>query len=44
MEKKRTFIYPDAIILEFNHEDVILTSDVGDWYGETEGDDWIDED
>lgn len=44
MEKKKYFIYPEAIIIEFYHEDIILTSDAGYWYGDTEGDDWVDED
>ena len=45
MEKNKCFIYPEAIIINFYREDIILTSgDVGYWYGDTEGDDWVDED
>lgn len=41
MEKKKNFIYPEAIIISFDDEDIILTSgpddpegqDYDDWYG-----------
>ena len=43
MEKKKNFIYPEAIIVEFANEDVIVTSSTGEGPGPGNGepdDDW----
>ena len=43
MEKKKIFIIPEALIIEFTADDIILTSgDVGDWWGGKDGDDFWD--
>ena len=39
MEKKNKFEFPEAIIVEFNNEDIIVTSSVfGDLFGGEPGD------
>ena len=43
MEKDKVFIIPEAIVVQFKAEDIIVTSgDVGDWWGGQEGDEWWD--
>ena len=44
MEKKKIFEYPEALIVEFNADDIILTSgDVGVWWGGKDGDEFWDD-
>lgn len=39
MENKEMFKKPEAIIVSFNEEDIILTSgDLDEWFGEDPGD------
>lgn len=38
MEKKKNFEYPEATIVTFSEEDVIVTSSFGDWWGGQPGD------
>ena len=43
MEEKK-FINPEAIVILYDKEDIIVTSgDVGDWFGFRDGDEWFDE-
>ena len=44
MEKKKLFEFPEAIIIQFNNEDIIVTSGVVDeWWCGKEGDDFWDD-
>ena len=43
MENKQKFVIPEAIIVAFNNEDIIVTSTkFGTWWGEEPGDEYQD--
>ena len=44
MEEKKVFIIPEAIIVNFNNDDIVTASgDVDLWWGGKEGDEWWDD-